>query len=199
MLDTLEIRWFFDRLPLDISRQFSRPDEVEQRTDWYSLPCNPLCGIKLREGKLEIKLKRDTLGERSLEPVSGHLEAWRKWSLDFASHAGPSPGELSATGWLPVHKRRRMEHYHNTGSQIASTAERPENGCELEMTELTVGARRYWTVGFESVGPADLLEHNLMRTFHHVVARGGFIESCRPENSLGYAQWLAQLEPRCFS
>src|SRR5690606_38495082 len=100
------------RLPLDASRQFSRPDEAEQRTDWYSMPCNPRCGVKLREGKLEIKLQTASLGERQHGPLAGRVEAWRKWSLNLPPEKGPSPAELSAVDWLDVQKRRRLERYY---------------------------------------------------------------------------------------
>ena len=52
MLRTFEIRWFFDAPPLDQETHFpAEHTELQERTDWYALPVNPCCGIKVREGK----------------------------------------------------------------------------------------------------------------------------------------------------
>jgi hypothetical protein len=196
MFDTLEMRWFFDRLPLDLSRPLSEHVEVQERTDWYCMPCNPRCGIKVREGKLEAKLQTGSLGLRQFPPLAGKLEVWSKWSLDFPPGAPPATAGLLAVGWLPVTKRRHLERFELEGIDVRTTNSRPENGCEFEMTELTVESRRYWTVGFEAVGRADLLEQNLERTVRFIIARDGLNEAFSCTNSFGYAQWLAQLHVR---
>jgi hypothetical protein len=192
MFETVEMRWFFDRVPLDVSTHFQDQLELQERIDWYSMPCNPRCGIKLREGKLEAKLQTMSLGRRDLSPLSGNLESWRKWSLDFPATDAPTASELSAVNWLPVHKRRHLKRFEVHGPRTGLVETRPVSGCEFEMTELTVGARSYWTVGFEAVGPPELLEHNLRRAAEHVIRLGGLILPFTCSNSLGYAEWLAQ-------
>ena len=64
MLRTCEIRWFFDQPPVDLERIISPETEVQERTDWYLMPANPECGIKLREGNLEMKLRCASYGLR---------------------------------------------------------------------------------------------------------------------------------------
>jgi hypothetical protein len=196
MFETVEMRWFFDQRPLDIACHFQRHTEVQERTDWYSMPCNPLCGIKVREGKLEAKLRSTAFGLRSIAHVAGQLEGWRKWSLEFPMGDHPAESDLQAAAWLAVDKRRLLRRFNATGTTVTPTATRPVNGCEFEMTELVVDGRTFWTVGFEAVGPPAEIELNLQRVAHHVVAQGGFEQPFAETNSYGYAQWLAQFPPR---
>ena len=111
MFETVEMRWFFHDCPLDSACHFHLHTELQERTDWYSMPCNPLCGIKVREGKLEAKLRAATLGVRTFSPLVGHLEAWRKWSLEFAADDHPAEADLQTVNWLAVNKRRQLRRF----------------------------------------------------------------------------------------
>jgi hypothetical protein len=195
MVDTVEMRWFFDSPPLDLSRELHDPTEHQQRTDWYNMPGNPRCSIKLREGRLEAKLRTASLGPRQLAPLEGYLEAWRKWSLDFPDAAVPTPSELNAANWIAVHKQRALKRFEVDGPRVKAALTRPNNGCEFEMTQLSIGNQTYWTVGFEAVGPPGSLEANLRRVVQHVTAEGGLELRFDCTNSFSYAQWLAELPP----
>ena len=194
MLETIEMRWFFERVPLDAARHFDRHTEVQERTDWYSTPVNPLCGIKVREGKLEAKLRAQAFGIRDLSPLVGYLESWRKWSLDFPAEEYPQETEMRAVDWLPVAKWRQLQRFQVDADTITPTAVRPLNGCEFEMTRLVLAEREFWTVGFEAVGTRERLADNLQRVAALVVERGGLFEAFTTSNSYGYAQWLSQLD-----
>ncbi len=193
MFDTVEMRWFFDTPPLDDTCHFHQHTEIQERTDWYSMPCNPLCGIKLREERLETKLRTAAFGLRTLRPLVGHLEAWRKWSLEFALGDHPCERELRDAGWSAVDKRRQLRRFEVRQTEVHPTTVRPTSGCEFEMTELIVRGRTYWTVGFEAVGAADVLESNLRRVVEHVVEQGGIQRAFDAVHSYGYAHWLSQL------
>jgi hypothetical protein len=156
------------------------------------MPCNPLCGIKVREGKLEAKLRVAALGQGNFASLAGHLEGYRKWSLEFAADEQPSEDDLIAVDWLPLIKRRQLQRFEVVGSRVTPTAVRPANGCEFEMTELTVRSRRFWTVGFEAVGSPDRILDNLRCVAAHVVQRGGLQQPFTESNSYGYAQWLSR-------
>ena len=193
MFVTVEMRWFFQDRPLDEASHFHEHTELQERTDWYSMPCNPLCGIKVREGKLEAKLRSATLGVRTISPLAGHLEAWRKWSLDFAANDHPSEADLQTANWLAVGKRRQLRRFEVNNAGVRPTRTRPENGCEFEMTELMIQGQTFWTVGFEAVGPHAKLEDNLQRVAESIIVQGGIDQPFTTGNSYGYAQWLSSV------
>lgn len=197
MLFTTEMRWFFADCPLDIELHFSdarSETDLQQRTDWYSMPCNPACGIKVREGKLEMKLRAFGLGQQDMSPFSGHLEAWQKWSFDFPDREHPEIARLESAKWIAVGKRRRLQRFAVDEHRVTRVAERPVNGCEFELTELSVDGSTHWTVGFEAVGDERDREHNLRAVAARVIARGGLRQPFTTNNSYGYAQWLSHLK-----
>ncbi len=194
MLQTFEVRWFCREQPLDLDTYFSQHTELQERTDWYAMPCTASCGIKIREGKLETKLRCATLGVRDLSCVVGRLESFKKWSLEFSSGEDPpSADELSGSGWLNVDKKRYLQRYEVADTRVSAATIRPVCGCEFEMTQLRVQGRSYWTVGFEAVGPFEALEENLRRVSAHVFRQRDMRRALSAENSLGYAEWLRGL------
>jgi hypothetical protein len=194
MLQSCEMRWFFDVQPIDLGQLLTDQTERQERTDWYLLPSNPACGVKLREGLLETKLRCARYGRRQFGSLAGHIEVWKKWSLAFASDQPPSMEELAGTGWIDVDKQRYLQRFAISDGSVSPLDRRPDNGCEFEITELTVGNQTYWTVGFEACGPLDQLEQNLQLAVVEILKRGGLRADFRAENSFGYAHWLNQLD-----
>jgi hypothetical protein len=194
---SLEVRWIFPgQMETGVARWLDRfPAETESRADIYLV--NPgLRGlsVKIRAGTvLEVKEycgSRGTLlvGGR----VSGRVQSWQKWSFPFIP---PSPGIGDPPGWRPVHKRRRTSRFSFARGRIAPSAERPaeEARCAVELTALRTGGQSWWSLGFETTGPADLLRGALEATATLVFAQplpGGF--QLGPDESNSYAEWLLQ-------
>ena len=64
-------------------------------------------------------------------------------------------------------------------------------GCNVELTEFTVGRGTWWTVGLEATGGPDTLERDLQATarrlFDGTLPDGAGLEL---EASMSYARWL---------
>ena len=193
MLQTVEVRWFFDKVPLVEDLHFETVNQLQQRTDWYLMPCNPRCGIKVREGMLETKLQVDSFGLRTFSPWEGLMEKYKKWSLKFEDENHPSVHEMTSVNWVPVQKHRRLQRFEVSGNRTHPSRTKPHNGCEFEMTELKIGVDSYWTVGFEAVGQSDALESNLQTVASEITGRGGLLAEFTAKNSFGYAQWLSKI------
>jgi len=194
MLKTVEMRWFFDALPASVARFWERGANARERSDWYSMPCLPSCGIKIREGSLETKIRYASWGERSFGSVAGQLEGWKKWSLAFPPDESPSIDDLRRAGWTEVAKRRVLHLFEVDDGRAHLTATRPRNGCGFEVTQLRVADREYWTVGLETLGASDEhLEENLrlvaLACLPHDTPGSPFQRNA----SRGYAEWLSQL------
>lgn len=196
MLNTVEMRWFFDTCPIDETQHFAHVGELQTRVDWYSMPCNPASGIKIREGRFESKLRTAELGKRRLGSLHGRLEQWQKWSLAYVDDSPPPESLLSEIGWIAVSKRRRLKRFAVQAKQLEIVDLRPNNGCEFELTELVIRDQSFWTVGFEAVGEADQLERNLALVAERVQQDGGRQLDFLLERSFGYAEWLCHWNQR---
>lgn len=157
MLATLEVRWFFADQPIDVADFFAGTSPTEQRVDWYAFPCDVRSGVKLRDGRLEAKLRHMHWGKRHWcdGRLNGQLESWRKWSLSFAIGDEPSGADLRGGGWVPIGKTRYHRHFHRATHGMIEIDTRPHVGCEFELTKLDVTDSIWWTVGFEAVGDCD--------------------------------------------
>lgn len=196
MLATVEMRWFFPECPLDPADFQGTNSERQERTDWYAMPCHPRCGVKLREGKLETKLFSTDFGLRTIGPISGKLEGWKKWSLEYGNDICPTSEELGLAGWIEVRKVRFLQRFEvDEAGVLHATTTRPGNGCEFECTQLFVAGQSTWTVGFEAVGTAECREKNLVQAATVLLGRGTQARQFTAARSFGYAQWLSQRNP----
>ena len=190
---SLEVRWILPgQLEAAVTGWFARfPAWVESREDVYLVdPQLPGLSVKLRRGRaLEVKVYQ---GSPGLLEVAGRargcLESWDKWSFPY----GP-PGQRAAArpGWRPV--RKLIRRFAFTGGQGRARAPRKdgEAGCEVELTEVGVHGRAWWTLGFEATGPAGLLRGELETTAALVFAQalpGGM--ELDAGDSQSYLQWL---------
>jgi hypothetical protein len=194
---SLEVRWIFPgRLETAVAVWFGRfPAAVEAREDTYLME-PPLSGLSVKVrggGALEVKVYRGSPGNLHVDGYArGRLEAWQKWSFPVRP---PGLGRGEAAGWRPVSKRRRIAWFSLAGERITARAPvlGPEPRCEVELTEVRVRGRDWWSLGFEATGPASLLRGELESTAALVFAQAppGGVEP-GPDESGSYAQWLGQ-------
>jgi len=135
--------------------------------------------VKVRGGQaLEVKVY---LGSPGILEVLGHargrLQSWRKWSFPFRPD---SQDTSERPGWRPVDKTRLISRF-SPGSGTVSA----------ELTEVRARGRTWWSLGFEAIGPVDLLRDELEATAAHVFAQA-LPEGVRlrVDDSRSYAEWL---------
>jgi hypothetical protein len=151
-------------------------------------------GIKLREGRLEIKERRQQHGTIRLHPqASGTLEAWYKWSFPLAEGEGllPKSGEAKAS-WTRVWKERSLHRYRLAGDRSPSTGsqgEWPVQAVDLELTGLKLRGQPWWTLGLEAYGQGENLHQNLMLVAA-VVLSGDLPLTLKAQDSYAYPEWL---------
>jgi hypothetical protein len=198
MIRTSEVRWFFRSPPFPPADFFDLQSSPPTRVDWYAFPCDERSGVKVRQGKLETKLRLRELGPIRYGEASGRVEEWGKWSLAYPPNDAPQAGQLSMAGWVPVEKTRYMRIFtikEETISEITDWQQNfPEAGVEFELTQLRVRQQQWWTVGFEAFAPAEPVEKlslNLGKVVRHVFSGGDHDMSLFTiDNSSGYPGWL---------
>jgi hypothetical protein len=192
ILPSVEVRWFVRGSVDPAVRAWfesgERPPHSEpEREDRYLAHPDESLGIKLRQGKLEVKRRESILESLILPGVAGSVERWRKWSFAL------SDDDLPHDSWIAVHKRRRVRKYaiRNGRARAIAADDRPAQGCNVELTELTVNDDSWWTIGCEAFGDESSLGDHLLTVARVVFAD----EAPRLElhDSYGYPAWLVRL------
>lgn len=200
---TAELRWFFTGPPPPEARAwFDALDGLRRppgaRTDTYLRPTDPALGVKLREGRLELKRRE---GEGTLVTpaprVQGRAETWVKWG--FVLNGG---SDRAAGGdWIEVAKERWMCSFAVEPDRVRPADGRPAPGyCNAELTAIGVEGERWWTVCLEAHTNGDPAAGApgpiLARAAAHVFACGT-PPPLTDEASYSYPDWLlAHLAPR---
>ena len=203
MFPTLETRWFYPgSIPGDVLAWYHygerAPEAQPTRIDYYlRLEGHDDLGIKLREGRIEIKQRAEQYGVEHLHKcVHGLVEGWRKWSFgvnDMGSGlsglTGPRPS------WIAIRKARRLRRYLVTdaGDVIAAAvAEIAPQGCHIELAEIVIHSETWWSLAFETFGPEAALHTTFTRIAQHVLG-GDTVPHLDAAHSYGYAQWMKVL------
>lgn len=146
MLTTIEMRWFYPgTIPTEVKGWFQQdcPGEqlgsVEAREDVYLyLPECDYLGIKLRQGKLEIKWRKAKLGILHIgEGWKGQAEKWAKWACEDPMQETFVPADVVNKGpWVNVKKVRSQRSYQS---------------CHVEITQLNLKGDVWWSLGLEAL------------------------------------------------
>lgn len=202
MFPTVELRWFREGAapPEETQRWFQAIGQAElqhPRVDYYlHLANEPSLGVKFRDGRLEIKKRTARFSTMSIGPhVSGAMEGWRKWSFTLAQPgAAPESDRIERSPWLPVRKARQLLRFAITDERhfLFPGQFRPERGCEIELTSVTVGTAGWWSLGLEAYGPRSFVKNDLMAVARRLLV-GVTAPALEAVDSYGYPEWLARL------
>lgn len=193
MISTAELRWFRPGIiPEALTNWFTHacPGEVigwqNQRDDWYLLPsadCDQL-NLKLREGRIEVKWRKAVLDSVRFEALGeGQIERWCKWLCqDEEAEIHQPQGEDKGT-WVKVTKTR---------SQRKITLAHP---CEIELTQLQVQGKDWWSVALEVPGEDNTLAETLT-TVAQQVSQTYPQPYLQADHAYAYPHWLSLVKGR---
>lgn len=204
-LTSAEVRWFFEGpVPDDIEQWFCRGgllSKAEPREDHYlAFPASLGLNVKLREGRLEIKSLVKALGVRDFAAdVSGNVEMWEK---RIAGDAAVKEFEKLRSNtshlWIAVKKERTLRTFSLDSDSIQEVQAGKvflSNGCNVELTRITVNGSEYWSFGFEAFGNSSRVEESLMKVVAHVLSGAHRPHDTFPTaNSHSYPEWLARFK-----
>lgn len=152
---TAEVRWFSaGPLPESATRWLeglgAPLGAPEERVDDYWVLGRDDLGIKLRQGRFEVKGRVAEQGERDFPPrARGDVEEWVKWSL------GPGEAPAAAAPSIAVHKRRWQRRWGPGDPPVPVGLFEPwPLSCALELAEVRAGGHVAWSVGLEAL-PGD--------------------------------------------
>lgn len=178
LLPSVEVRWFFQgELPPALDRWIEEradPAASGSRTDRYiRIPGAPHTGIKLREGRIEVKARLGSTPPSAAIP--GSVERWVKWSQ-------PIPGDPP-----------RME---GPGVEIVEVAKTRrawfDDGLLREVTGVRCEGWGGWTVGLEGPDPLPL-PGTMEQVVTDILGLPGVASVLTPERSASYPEWIESL------
>lgn len=202
MLTSHELRWFYpDTIPQDVVVWFQQNclinpmEPPEKREDVYlCVPDSDYMGIKLRQGRLEIKWRQAEFGVVCFgESVEGKAEKWGKWSCsDRTGESFQVATVANHAYWVNIQKVRYLRQYqflqNNSVKPIINDAS-IDNVCSVEITQLVIQNQPWWSLAFEALGTDDCLMDNLQVTADCVLStyQGPKLIAA---NSYAYPHWL---------
>lgn len=203
LLVSLELRWFFDgQLPVGLDKWFSDllpgglVSPVDKRDDIYLFqPSVEHIGIKLRDGRLEIKWRELARPYKGPHGAAGQVERWLKWN--WADSEGPGPDDIASFGvprgpWIGIAKERRQRKYGwEKDKWIPVPASGTfEQGVVVEITALKMNGRPYSTVLVETFAPNLEAQQQLLDTAVEYLWQDFPKPLPGTESSYGYPHWL---------
>jgi hypothetical protein len=180
------------------------------RTDFYlSLPGVENLGMKFRgeeeqaEGEtsrkemtLEVKSRQREYGVITFfNGQTGRLEYWSKSAFRAQSTNSQIFDLLQAENkaWIVVTKERYMRNYEVVdGKEVYSyhSDKRCDNGCNVELTRITVHQHIWWTLGFEAFGETEeAMVNNLKLSADVFFTQTGW-DGFEEKDSSAYPKWL---------
>ncbi|TLY22371.1 MAG: hypothetical protein E6K68_03140 [Nitrospirae bacterium] len=213
MFTTAEVRWFFEGpIPDEIERWFYRSSLAHHagpREDYYLLlPASLGLGLKLREGRLEMKTLVESRGIRAFTANAvGKVQVWKK-----EAYGGPAVKEFERLRssaphlWLAVRKERTLRKFSLEGATIVEVpAHRVflRDGCNAELTKVIVDGSAHWSFYFEAYGNRARVEDYVQKAAVHVLKDDGrphlfktsatSADSFSATNSRSYLKWLVSV------
>lgn len=201
MWPTAEVRWFGrGEVPQQVGT-WLRAHGLQlhartPRTDHYlRLPDVTSLGVKLREGRIEVKQAAGPAAETRFGPrAAGICQRWRKWSFPLLPGHEASIA-LSPNCWVPVRKRRDLLCLElGADGSLRSLPEEaaPAWGCLLELAGLETRGARWWSLAFEAFGGEALIDGTLYAVAGRLL-EGEAAPVLEVATSWSYPHWLSRI------
>ncbi|MDT0691885.1 hypothetical protein RM549_18985 [Salegentibacter sp. F188] len=190
-----EIRWFSREKQVlwDIfeSLEMLGPgDPEEERTDYYLNSDTPNSGIKIRDGKHELKVKisqDEKLGY-------GILQHWSKWSYSEEENILNSVNSDLLIDWLKMTKNRAKKSYKITAEKKVefTSEENIEEGFDVEFTRFEIPSLEItgFTLGLEAFSGKNNSEENLYLALRALQLKTSHLKNLK---SCSYPEFLNDL------
>jgi hypothetical protein len=191
-----EIRWFLHGpIPGAMADWFAIDmlgSEPEERSDDYILlPLCPTAGIKLREGRLQVKSQcREPSPLMITSEINGWASSWVKWSLELTSASTRNFYRKNETIRVQKKRWRRKLTLDNDFAEEVATGSHAERGCTMELAALQVEADSWWSLALESFGQPPDIQESLQRCILHFLRRSPPPIRLLASDSKSYSEWL---------
>jgi hypothetical protein len=198
-----EIRWFSNK-NFDLLKEWWNTldlpynDEGERIDHYIFIPSVDNLGIKIREGRLEVKWRiPNSLKRVETLKLEGLTEEWVKWSWTDSKPQITDPlfdflSEYPKGPMIKILKNRLSRKFKLSSSNVSEPVEwidPSESGFSMELTTIILGESKWWSFGFETIGTKIALEPFKTK----IKEMTSTIPLKLPlENSFGYPKWISK-------
>lgn len=194
MYRTKEIRWFFQEKKELLAHWFQHLNCTSKRlrTDFYLDINNEDIGIKLREGKIEVKHRVGTRGYGGLnDNIWGCFDEFIKWSFNVQEQDSVFSRitDFKHCNWIPVQKELMLVQLTEENGAIkpVSITEHLPFGCQVEYATVKVYGEVWYTFALEWFGEESLKVDGTI--FAEMIDS----INLHIDDSFGYAHFLTKL------
>lgn len=203
MSTSFEMRWFLEgKIPTEIKDWYEQETYQRENIDdkyLISSACSSF-GIKLRNGRLEIKEKTaEGIVINITDTIQGKLERWKK--TVFGLFPNLSEINQETAGWTTVHKIRKIKHYRFEAPgeiKLVSNGQQPPTGCRLELAQIKINHSDWWTIIFEMSGEENIITEDFSKALKSILGILN-LEQLNNENSYSYPEWLTKYNNNEFA
>jgi len=206
-MKSIEIRWFLNepeakKTAIEWFKKIGgKLDNPEVRTDYY-LPRSfgNSIGLKLRTfkniPKVEIKEKLETIEFPDVKGI-GIVEVWNKWrfTLDAKDETSADITE-DKSEWVKMEKSRSFIKYEILPDDKFRIVDKEvDSACNLEITDIKIGDKEWWTLGFETFRTDDNYEKSLksLELIYKEVMTKEIVRILKHENSYSYPALIEKM------
>ncbi len=155
IFSSFELRWFSPDPFSQVESWFSGYSEKLSgdwdRTDQYLKTDNTSFSIKIREGRLEFKVR----GEQGYNPFNnlpGDVYFWNKWSYDLNKGLPTRIIAKPETDIIEVSKERILSYTAIDKKIIVPSLPAGATGCQIEYSRIAIRQSHFYTFGLEAFG-----------------------------------------------
>ncbi|UVT14291.1 MAG: hypothetical protein H8K04_10480 [Nitrospira sp.] len=202
-----EVHWFCEGpIPENLMIWFKRSKLMfeDSKHDHLYLAFNHATpvGFALREGSLDVEsLQKSSDLHRFTERTHARIHLWLKWSHEASKLDEDVRALFENDRWVKVRTQRRLRKFsldQGTLSEVRGNDSSPQTACHIELTNVELGARKFWSLGFESFGHANQVEETLRTVSAYCFSErdSPLKRSLNGAQSLPYPEWILSVRPR---
>lgn len=177
-------------------------EEARQRYLYLPFTHVRTVGFALREGTLDVASLQKSLGlHRFTKNIQGRIHLWLRWLHKVSEIDREIRLLFENDRWANVCEHRHLRKFslhRGKLSEVRGNDFSAQTACHVELTEIEVGAKKFWSFGIEAFGHADHAEETLktVSTYCFSEQHSPLKRSLNGAQSLPYPEWILSLRPR---
>jgi hypothetical protein len=195
---SIELRWFSMENFSDVEHWFKRHGKafknVWERSDFYvHLDGYTKLSFKIREGKAEIKSLIESSPLKVSDTCSGIVEHWIKWSKSLKDNLTAEQMFKDEKQLIELKKERMLVTYSINNKNIMIVNESVNEGCQVELTRLSIHNRLYHSFAFEAFGSDANRLNNLKDAIEFVFQQANMKSMPSLNDSYSYPELISNI------
>ena len=190
---SLEVRWF-SSVPVAEPQRWFKSHGLALKGNWdrsdrYLLNRSSLFSVKLREGRLEVKIRT---GTSALSGQEFKADFWQKWSYALKDEGTFLGDQIDIREYADVSKERLLL-YTSTENPVFTETTNASSACQIEYSRILLKDKEYYSFGMEAFGPDEPKMKAELENAIQLLSEAGSIPLSGTSEIMDYPDILAPL------